>query len=45
MRIENGDIKKLQDKSEYSIIRDYFAKRTYEESGDYTVGNLSLIHI
>ena len=42
MRIENGDIKKLQDKSEYSIIRDYFAKRTYEESGDYTVGNFDI---
>ena len=39
LRVENGDIKKLQDKSQYSIIKDYFAKRTYEESGDYTVGH------
>ena len=39
MRVENGDIKKLQDKSQYSIIKDYFAKRTFEESGDYTVGH------
>ena len=39
MRVENGEIKKLQNKSEYSIIKDYFAKRTYEESGDYSVGN------
>ena len=42
MRVENGSVKKLQNKSEYSLIRDYFAKRTYEESGDYTVGNFSV---
>ena len=42
MRVENGRIKKLQNKSEYSIIKDYFAQRTYEESGDYTVGNFSV---
>ena len=39
LRVENGEIKKLQDKSQYSIIKDYFAKRTFEESGDYTVGH------
>jgi hypothetical protein len=38
VRIDNGEIKKLQDKSTYSIIKDYFAKRTFEESGDYSVG-------
>jgi hypothetical protein len=37
IRLDNGVIKKLQDKSQYSIIRDYFAKRTFEESGDYAV--------
>ncbi len=42
MRVENGDVKKLQNKSEYSIIKDYFAKRTYEESGNYTVGNFDI---
>ena len=42
MRVENGVVKKLQNKSEYSLIRDYFAKRTYEESGDYTVGNFTV---
>ena len=42
MRVENGSVKKLQNKSEYSLIRDYFAKRTFEESGDYTVGNFSV---
>ena len=37
IRIKNGEIRKLQDKSTYSIIKDYFAKRTYDESGDYSV--------
>ena len=39
MRVKDGEIRKLQNKSQYSIIKDYFAKRTYEESGDYTVGH------
>ena len=30
IRLDNGEVKKLQNKSEYSIIKDYFAKRTYE---------------
>jgi len=42
LRIEDGEIKKLQNKSEYSIIKDYFAKRTYEESGDYSVGRFNI---
>jgi hypothetical protein len=37
IRIENGEIKKLQNKSQYNYIRDYFAERTYDESGDYSV--------
>jgi len=37
IRIKNGEIRKLQDKSTYSIIKDYFAKRTYDESGNYAV--------
>ena len=42
LRIENGEIKKLQNTSVYSIIKDYFAKRTYEESGDYSLGNFGV---
>jgi hypothetical protein len=42
IRIDNGEIKKLQDKSTYSIIKDYFAKRTFEESGDYSVGSFGV---
>jgi hypothetical protein len=37
VRIQGGDVKKIQNKSDYNLIRDYFAKRTYEESGDYAV--------
>ena len=37
MRVDNGGIKKLQDETIYSEIKRYFAKRTYDESGDYCV--------
>ena len=37
MRVDAGEIKKLQDSSTYSEIKKYFAKRTYDESGDYSV--------
>jgi len=42
LRVQNGEIKKLQDKSVYSIIKDYFAKRTFDESGDYSVSTFDL---
>jgi len=42
LRVTNGIIKKIQDKTEYSAIRDYLAKRTYEESGDYSVSPFSI---
>ena len=42
LRIEDGEIKKLQNSSVYSIIKDYFAKRTFEESGDYSLGNFGV---
>jgi len=37
LKLGDGNIKKLQNKSQYSIIKDYFAKRTFEESGNYAV--------
>jgi hypothetical protein len=37
MRIDNGQIKVIQTDSEYNIIRDYMADRTFDESGHYTV--------
>jgi len=42
VRVDGGELKKLQNRSEYSVIRDYFAKRTYEESGDYSVGRFNV---
>tara|TARA_B100002019_G_scaffold285718_1_gene295106 strand:+ start:108 stop:7211 length:7104 start_codon:yes stop_codon:yes gene_type:complete len=37
LRVNNGIVKKIQDDSTYSQIRDYLAQRTFEESGDYAV--------
>ena len=37
LRITNGLVKKIQDSNTYSLIKEYFAKRTYEESGNYSV--------
>ena len=42
LRVINGNIKQIQDKTEYSSIRDYLAKRTYEESGNYSVSQFSI---
>ena len=36
LRVKDGAIKKLDIKSNYNIIKDYLAQRTYDESGDYT---------
>ena len=37
MRIDKGKIKIIETKSEYNIIRDYIADRTFDESGNYSV--------
>jgi len=37
LRLENGEIKKIAAKTDYSLIRDYLAERTYDESGNYSV--------
>ena len=37
LRVTNGELKKIQDSNTYSLIKEYFAKRTYEESGNYSV--------
>jgi hypothetical protein len=37
LRVQNGKIKIIEQKSQYNIIKDYMAERTYDESGDYTV--------
>jgi len=37
LRINNGVVEKVVDKTEYSIIADELARRTYDESGDYYI--------
>ena len=36
-RVREGETKKLQNESVYSEIKKYFAKRTFDESGNYAV--------
>lgn len=42
LQIEDGKIKKIETKSEFSKIRDYFAERTYDESGHYTINPFNI---
>ena len=37
LRITKGEVKKIKDTSDYSLIKEYLAKRTYEESGNYSI--------
>jgi hypothetical protein len=37
LRVENGFLKKIENKTDYNLIKDYIAQRTYDESGNYTV--------
>jgi hypothetical protein len=37
MRLENGKLQKFVKKTDYNLIRDELARRTYDESGDYYV--------
>ena len=42
LRLENGKIRKIIKNTDYNIIRDYLAKRTFDESGDYSVRDFEL---
>ena len=42
LRVDDGKIKKVVDKTVYNIIRDYIAERTFDESGHYTVDEFTL---
>ncbi len=37
IRLDKGKIKKIAKKTRYNLLRDYFAERTFDESGNYTV--------
>lgn len=42
IRVDNGRIKTIVDKTEYSLLADELARRTYDESGDYTVRDFAI---
>ena len=42
LRVKFGEVKKLAEDSDYNYIKDYIAKRTYDESGDYVVDGLTV---
>ena len=42
LRLDNGEVRKIENKSQYNLIRDYFAKRTFDESGNYTVDGFKI---
>ena len=37
LKLRDGKTQKITTKTQYNVIRDYFAERTFDESGDYTV--------
>ena len=42
VRTGDGQVKKEVRRTEYSVLEDTFARRTYDESGDYTVKNFEI---
>ena len=42
LKIDDGDIKKISTRTEYNLIRDYIAQRTFDESGNYTINQFDL---
>ena len=42
LRLDEGKIKKIKDKSDYSIIKEYISGRTFDESGHYAVDEFSI---
>lgn len=41
-RIEDGIVKKTNTETDYAYIKDYMAKRTHDESGNYTVNPFTI---
>ncbi len=42
LRVDEGNIKKIVTKTDYNIIKDWIAERTYEESGNYALQPFSI---
>ena len=42
LRVDEGKIKKIENKPIYNLIRDYIAERTFDESGHYAVDEFDI---
>jgi len=42
IRIDEGKVKKVVDKTVYNVVRDYIARRTFDESGHYAIDEFRL---
>ena len=42
LRLQDGVIRKIQNKTQYNLIKDYLAERTFDESGSYSVDKFNL---
>ena len=42
IKLDLGEVKKIKTPTEYNIVKDYFAKRTFEESGNYSLNNFKV---
>ena len=42
LRVDDGNIKKIVTKTDYNIIKDWIAERTFEESGNYALQPFSI---
>ena len=43
LRVQDGKIRKITTKTDYNIIKDYLAERTFEESGNYSLQPFNII--
>ena len=42
LRLDTGDVLKIETKTNYNLIRDWIAERTYEESGNYAIDDFDI---
>ena len=42
LRVDDGKIKKIENKPTYNLIRDYIAERTFDESGHYALDEFQI---
>ena len=42
LKVSDGELKKITTKTDYNIIKDYIAEKTFEESGNYSVNPFTI---